>query len=120
MPQHRTGSARRWSYNNPANPFVAASWLAQDELAAGRAARHNAATIGVRPEHIAASRERGDWAGVCAWRSTRPDTFCISMRPLAGSPRAPGELALAAGDKVALTRALTAFIASIRRKALHA
>ena len=81
--------------------------LAQDEPAAGRGrAKHGAATIGVRPEHIAASRERGDWQGmVRVAEHLGSDTFllyrCRGRRP---DHRArAGRAALTAGDKVALT-----------------
>ena len=95
-------------YNNPANLFVA-GFIGSPKmnLRQGDAAKkHNAATIGVRPEHIAASRERGDWQGVVrVAEHLGSDTFLHIDAESVGriTARAPGELALVAGDKVALT-----------------
>jgi multiple sugar transport system ATP-binding protein len=95
-------------YNNPVNLFVAGFIgspkmnLLQGEVAK----KYNAATIGVRPEHLAASRERGDWQGVVrVAEHLGSDTFLHIDADSVGriTARAPGELALAAGDKVALT-----------------
>ena len=98
-------------YNHPANLFVAGFiGSPQDELRcrASAAKKHGAATIGVRPEHIAASRERGDWQGVVrVAEHLGSDTFLHIDAESVGriTARAPGELALAAGDKVWLTPA---------------
>src|SRR5687767_4873584 len=95
-------------YNNPANLFVA-GFIGSPKmnlLQGDVAKKHNAATIGVRPEHIAASRERGDWQGVVrVAEHLGSDTFLHIDAETVGriTARAPGELALVAGDKVALT-----------------
>ncbi|HJT15177.1 MAG TPA: ABC transporter ATP-binding protein [Dongiaceae bacterium] len=95
-------------YNNPANLFVA-GFIGSPKmnlLQGDVAKKHNAVTIGVRPEHIAASRERGDWQGVVrVAEHLGSDTFLHIDAEVVGriTARAPGELALAAGDKVALT-----------------
>jgi multiple sugar transport system ATP-binding protein len=95
-------------YNNPANLFVAGFIgspkmnLLQGEVAK----RHNASTIGIRPEHITASRDRGEWQGmVRVAEHLGSDTFLHIDADTVGriTARAPGELALAAGDKVGLT-----------------
>jgi multiple sugar transport system ATP-binding protein len=70
------------------------------------AQQFGAGTIGIRPEHIAASRDRGDWQGVVrVAEHLGSDTFLHIDAETVGriTARAPGELALAAGDKVALT-----------------
>src|SRR4030095_14924854 len=95
-------------YNSPANLFVD-GFIGSPKmnLLQGEAAkRHNAATLGVRPEHIAASRDRGDWQGVVrVAEHLGSDTFLHIDAEAIGrvTARAPGELALAAGDKVGLT-----------------
>jgi len=95
-------------YNNPANLFVA-GFIGSPKmnlLQGDAAKRHNAATIGVRPEHLAASRDRGDWQGVVrVAEHLGSDTFLHIDAESIGrvTARAPGELALVAGDKVALT-----------------
>ena len=95
-------------YNNPANLFVAGFIgspkmnLLQGEVAK----RHNASTIGIRPEHITASRDRGEWQGmVRVAEHLGSDTFLHIDTDTIGriTARAPGELALAAGDKIGLT-----------------
>jgi len=95
-------------YNHPANLFVA-GFIGSPKmnlLQGEAAAKLNAATIGVRPEHIAASRERGDWQGtVRVAEHLGSDTFLhIDAGGLGQiTARAAGELALTAGDKVGLT-----------------
>jgi len=52
-------------YNHPANMFVA-GFIGSPQMnfiPAGRLGRSDAATIGVRPEHIAVSADAGDWKG---------------------------------------------------------
>jgi multiple sugar transport system ATP-binding protein len=52
-------------YNKPANLFVA-GFIGSPQMnfiEAGRIGRTDAATIGVRPEHMTLSRESGDWQG---------------------------------------------------------
>ena len=74
-------------YNNPANLFVA-GFIGSPKmnlLQGDVAKKHNAATIGVRPEHMAASRERGDWQGV-----VRADHRARAGRTGAGGRRQGG------------------------------
>jgi multiple sugar transport system ATP-binding protein len=95
-------------YNNPANLFVA-GFIGSPKmnlLNGAVAQQFGAGTIGIRPEHIAASRDRGDWQGVVrVAEHLGSDTFLHIDAETIGriTARAPGELALAAGDKVALT-----------------
>ncbi|MCY6381307.1 ABC transporter ATP-binding protein [Hoeflea prorocentri] len=52
-------------YNNPANTFVA-GFIGSPQMnfiEAGRLDEANAASIGVRPEHISVDPQGGDWAG---------------------------------------------------------
>jgi len=52
-------------YNKPANLFVA-GFIGSPQMnfiEAGRIGRTDAATIGIRPEHMTLSRERGEWQG---------------------------------------------------------
>ena len=70
------------------------------------AARMGAATIGVRPEHIVASRDGEGWRGtVAAAEHLGSDTFLyIDVPQTAGiTARAIGELGLKQGDQVRLT-----------------
>jgi multiple sugar transport system ATP-binding protein len=95
-------------YNNPANLFVAGFiGSPRMNLLNGEIAKKlGAATIGIRPEHIAASRDRGEWQGVVrVAEHLGSDTFLHIDSDAVGriTARAPGELALAAGDTVGLT-----------------
>jgi multiple sugar transport system ATP-binding protein len=66
----------------------------------------NAATIGVRPEHIAASRDGEGWRGtVVAAEHLGSDTFLYIDVPQTNgiTARAIGELGLKQGDPVRLT-----------------
>jgi multiple sugar transport system ATP-binding protein len=52
-------------YNRPANLFVA-GFIGSPQMnfiEAGRIDRSDAATIGIRPEHMTLSREGGEWQG---------------------------------------------------------
>jgi len=95
-------------YNKPANLFVA-GFIGSPKmnlLQGDAAKRHNAATIGIRPEHINASRDRGEWQGVVrVAEHLGSDTFLHIDSDAVGrlTARAPGELALGAGDTVGLT-----------------
>jgi len=95
-------------YNHPANLFVA-GFIGSPKmnlLQGDAARRHNAATIGVRPEHINASRERGEWQGVVrVAEHLGSDTFLHIDSEAIGrvTARAAGELSLVAGDQVGLT-----------------
>ena len=95
-------------YNKPANLFVA-GFIGSPKmnlLQGDAAKKHNAATIGIRPEHLTASRDRGDWQGVVrVAEHLGSDTFLHIDSDAIGriTARAPGELALVAGDTVGLT-----------------
>ena len=71
------------------------------------AQKHNAHTIGIRPEHLSISTDQGDWAGVVGVSEhLGSDTFfhvkCDGFaEPL--TVRASGEVELAYGDKVYLS-----------------
>ena len=95
-------------YNKPANLFVA-GFIGSPKmnlLQGQMAQKHNAATVGIRPEHITASRERGEWEGtVRVAEHLGSDTFLhVDAEELGQlTVRAPGEMALAAGDRIWLT-----------------
>jgi multiple sugar transport system ATP-binding protein len=95
-------------YNKPANLFVA-GFIGSPKmnlLQGDIAKKHDAATIGIRPEHIAATRDRGEWQGVVrVAEHLGSDTFLHVDAQALGrlTARAPGELALAAGDTIGLT-----------------
>ena len=96
-------------YRAPRNLFVAGfigspkmNFVAGDE-----AARHGAATIGIRPEHITVSADTGPWTGVVSVSEhLGSDTFFhIHETGLADTitVRADGEVGFRHGDKVHLT-----------------
>ncbi|MEL6954678.1 MAG: ABC transporter ATP-binding protein [Pseudomonadota bacterium] len=96
-------------YRSPRNLFVA-GFIGSPKmnLVAGKeAARHDAQTIGIRPEHIDASRDDGLWRGsVGVSEHLGSDTFFHVHVEGQGEPvtvRAPGEVDLAYGDTVFLT-----------------
>ena len=96
-------------YKNPRNKFVAGfigspkmNFLEGDE-----AKRHNAHSIGVRPEHIEVSDSKGDWTGIVGVSEhLGSDTFFhIHDTGLADTitVRAGGEVGFRHGDRVHLT-----------------
>ena len=96
-------------YQRPRNVFVA-GFIGSPKMnliAGPEAAKHNAATIGIRPEHIDISSSDGTWKGtVGVSEHLGSDTFfhiqCnASPEPL--TVRATGELALQYGAEVFLT-----------------
>ena len=96
-------------YQRPRNKFVA-GFIGSPHmnlLEGPVAAKHGAATIGTRPEHIAISAESGDWAGVVGVSEhLGSDTFfhvkCDAFpEPL--TVRAGGEVGYVYGDRVFLT-----------------
>jgi multiple sugar transport system ATP-binding protein len=95
-------------YRSPANLFVA-GFIGSPKMnfiTGTEAARHNAKTIGVRPEHIELSRERGTWAGkVGVSEHLGSDTFLhVAVDGLGTiTVRADGEFGARYGDKVFLT-----------------
>ena len=96
-------------YRRPRNVFVA-GFIGSPKmnLVGGDIARgHGAATIGIRPEHIAVSTERGEWNGtVGVSEHLGSDTFfhvtCDGI-PDPVTVRVGGEVDLHYGDKVFLT-----------------
>ena len=96
-------------YHNPRNKFVA-GFIGSPKmnfLEGAEAAKHNAHTIGVRPEHIAVSTTEGEWQGtVGVAEHLGSDTF-IHIHGVAGcdpmTVRASGDLAINHGDTVYLT-----------------
>jgi multiple sugar transport system ATP-binding protein len=95
-------------YRSPANLFVA-GFIGSPKmnfLTGTEAARHNAKTIGVRPEHIGLSRDGGTWSGkVVVSEHLGSDTFLhVAVDDLGTiTVRAGGEFDARHGDKLFLT-----------------
>ncbi|MEM1364856.1 MAG: ABC transporter ATP-binding protein [Pseudomonadota bacterium] len=96
-------------YREPKNTFVA-GFIGSPKMnfmEGEEAEKHNAATIGVRPEHIDVSGTDGLWEGtVGVAEQLGSDTFFhIHATGLADmlTVRAPGEIDLRHGDKIFLT-----------------
>jgi multiple sugar transport system ATP-binding protein len=94
-------------YERPANLFVAGFIGSPRMNFIGREAaqRHGAATIGIRPEHLSASRDGEGWEGrVSVAEHLGSDTFLYVDVPQIGSltARLVGELGLTMGDRVRL------------------
>ena len=96
-------------YRRPRNKFVA-GFIGSPKMnfvEGAEAAKHNAQTIGVRPEHIAVSTESGDWKGkVGVSEHLGSDTFFHITVDGFGEPltvRAGGEVELEYGQDVYLT-----------------
>ncbi|MFV0334059.1 MAG: ABC transporter ATP-binding protein [Tropicimonas sp.] len=96
-------------YRSPANQFVA-GFIGSPKMnliGGAIAAEHDAATIGIRPEHIAVSREGGTWHGkVGVSEHLGSDTFFHIMIDGWNEPltvRENGEVDLHRGDSVYLT-----------------
>ncbi|MFD1913681.1 ABC transporter ATP-binding protein [Halodurantibacterium flavum] len=97
-------------YSRPANRFVAGfiGSPRMNFIEGEEAARHGAAAIGVRPEHLAVSREGGLWRGkVVVGEHLGSDTFLHVDVPGLGqiTARAPGEFGAGPGDEVWMTPA---------------
>ena len=95
-------------YKSPANQFVAGfiGSPTMNFVTGAPAANRQAATIGVRPEHIAISKDTGEWAGtVGVAEHLGSDTFLHINAAALGilTVRAPGEIAVSYGDRVFLT-----------------
>ena len=95
-------------YRSPRNVFVAGFiGSPRMNLIKGKAAEaHGAATIGIRPEHVAISRDNGTWAGtVGVAEHLGSDTFLHVHTDAVGTVtvRADGEVGLDHGEKVWLT-----------------
>ncbi len=95
-------------YRSPRNLFVA-GFIGSPKmnLIGGEAARvHDAATIGVRPEHISLSADDGAWSGtVHVSEHLGADTFLHVVVDGIGTltVRAGGEYPVKYGDRVGLT-----------------
>ena len=96
-------------YRKPRNKFVA-GFIGSPKmnfLEGAEAAKHGAATIGIRPEHVDVSKTDGLWQGtVGVAEHLGSDTF-IHVHGVAGcdpmTVRADGDVAVAHGDTVFLT-----------------
>jgi multiple sugar transport system ATP-binding protein len=92
-------------YRNPANLFVA-GFIGSPKmnfLTGDPAAKHGAATIGVRPEHLSISKQSGEWKGrVGVAEHLGSDTFLHVHVEGAGlmTVRAGGEQNISHGDEV--------------------
>jgi len=95
-------------YRHPANLFVA-GFIGSPKMNlinGAAAARHNASTIGIRPEHIDVSTERGEWPGqVAVAEHLGSDTFLHVQAEDLGqvTARVGGELGIGHGQRVWLT-----------------
>jgi multiple sugar transport system ATP-binding protein len=95
-------------YDRPDNLFVA-GFIGSPKMnliGGPLAAAHGAATIGVRPEHIAVSPETGEWTGtVSVAEHVGSDTFLYVAAEGAGdvTVRVVGEMRLAEGARIHLT-----------------
>ncbi|MEM6890456.1 MAG: ABC transporter ATP-binding protein [Pseudomonadota bacterium] len=96
-------------YHNPRNTFVA-GFIGSPKMNlidGPEAAKHNARTVGVRPEHIEVSADTGPWSGVVGVSEhLGSDTFFhIHETGLAETitVRAGGEVGFSHGDRVHLT-----------------
>ena len=96
-------------YKKPRNKFVAGfiGSPRMNLIDGDEAAKHGAATIGVRPEHISVSAEGGTWSGVVGVSEhLGSDTFFhVHDTGLAETitVRADGEVAFRHGDRITLT-----------------
>ena len=95
-------------YRSPANVFVA-GFIGSPKMnlvEGAPAAKHGAATIGIRPEHIELSTESGEWPGVVSVAEhLGSDTFLHVQVDGIGlmTARVSGELGVRHGDRVWLT-----------------
>jgi multiple sugar transport system ATP-binding protein len=95
-------------YRTPANVFVA-GFIGSPKMnliEGAVAGKYGAATIGVRPEHIALSKESGEWAGVVGVAEhLGSDTFLHIQAEGIGqvTARVSGEFGVRHGDRVWLT-----------------
>ncbi len=96
-------------YRNPSNLFVA-GFIGSPKMnfiEGSKAAKHGAATIGIRPEHIDVSTSKGLWKGtVGVAEHLGSDTF-IHVHGIAGcdplTVRADGEVGVNHGDEIHVT-----------------
>jgi multiple sugar transport system ATP-binding protein len=95
-------------YNRPDNLFVAGFMGSPKmNLITGRiASEYQAATIGIRPEHVRLTQDRGDWKGIVqVAEHLGSDTFLYVEVPEAGllTVRSEGEVRVSTGDTVYLS-----------------
>ncbi|HCQ66835.1 MAG TPA: sugar ABC transporter ATP-binding protein [Rhodobacteraceae bacterium] len=96
-------------YQRPRNTFVAGfiGSPKMNQIEGPEAAKHDATTIGIRPEHIDISETEGTWKGtVGVSEHLGSDTFFHVQTEASAEPltvRATGERALGYGDTVYLT-----------------
>ncbi len=96
-------------YHRPRNKFVAGfiGSPKMNQMDGPEAAKHNAKTIGIRPEHISVSSESGDWKGtVGVSEHLGSDTFFHVNVDGLDEPitvRATGDVAMGYGDTIYLT-----------------
>jgi len=99
-------------YHAPRNKFVAGFIGApkMNPIEGSEAAKHNATTIGVRPEHLAVSSQSGDWKGVVGVSEhLGSDTFFHVKIERFAEPitvRAGGDIDMHYGDTIYLTPAV--------------
>jgi len=98
-------------YHSPRNKFVA-GFIGSPKMnliEGSEAAKHNATTIGVRPEHLAVSAESGEWKGVVGVSEhLGSDTFFHVKVDGFADPitvRAGGDVDMHYGDTIYLTPA---------------
>ncbi len=96
-------------YHTPRNVFVAGfiGSPRMNLITGTEAARHNAHTIGVRPEHLEVTGDAGTWTGtVGVAEHLGSDTFFhvhgTGLAPMI-TVRAPGEVSYRHGDRIGLT-----------------
>jgi multiple sugar transport system ATP-binding protein len=95
-------------YKRPKNQFVA-GFIGSPKMnfiGGAEAAKHGAATIGIRPEHVSLSTTAGSWPGVVSVSEhLGSDTFLHIDSDVAGTMtvRSGGEVDLHHGDKVFMT-----------------
>ncbi len=95
-------------YRRPANRFVA-GFIGSPKMnfvGGAIAAAHGAATIGIRPENLAVSRDAGDWLGtIVVAEHLGSDTFLHIATDAAGTLtiRVSGEVPVHHGDRVFVT-----------------
>jgi multiple sugar transport system ATP-binding protein len=95
-------------YESPVNKFVA-GFIGSPKMnfiTGASAQKRNAATIGIRPEHVQVSSESGEWEGtVGVSEHLGSDTF-LHVKLLDGSMinvRAAGDLKVTYGEKIFMT-----------------
>jgi multiple sugar transport system ATP-binding protein len=95
-------------YKRPKNQFVAGfiGSPRMNFIGGAEAQKHGAATIGIRPEHVALSTTEGTWQGtVSVSEHLGSDTFLHIESPVAGTMtvRSGGDVDLHHGDAVFMT-----------------